>query len=161
MDRTAHCFETAFGICEIRWSEVGITSLTLLEEGAADTLPPHAPAFVPVAVCAIREHLAGRAQRFDNLPIDLSALRGFARRVLEATRQLGPGETRSYGDLARELGSPGAARAVGQALGRNPVLLLIPCHRVVATGGRTGGFSAPGGFATKLRMLALEGVNLC
>jgi methylated-DNA-[protein]-cysteine S-methyltransferase len=81
----------------------------------------------------------------------------FHRRVYELTRQILPGETRTYGEIAADLGEPGAARAVGQALGRNPFPILVPCHRVLAAGGKAGGFSAPGGVATKWRLLDIEG----
>ena len=80
----------------------------------------------------------------------------FHRRVYEAARRIGPGHTRTYGELAAELGEPGAARAVGQALGANPFAVIVPCHRVLAAGGRGGGFSAPGGVDTKLRLLEIE-----
>ena len=71
-----------------------------------------------------------------------------------------PGTTMSYGEIAREIGEPAAAREVGQALGRNPFPIIVPCHRVLAAGGRTGGFSAKGGVATKFKMLAIEGATL-
>ena len=84
----------------------------------------------------------------------------FHRRVYEVTRTIPRGETLSYGDVAAEVGSPGAARAVGQALGRNPFAIVVPCHRVLAAGGKVGGFSATGGVGTKLRILDLEGTEL-
>ena len=80
----------------------------------------------------------------------------FHRRVYEVTRTIAPGVTRSYGEIAARLGAPRSARAVGQALGRNPFAILVPCHRVLAAGGKPGGFSANGGVATKLRLLAIE-----
>src|SRR6266852_150608 len=83
----------------------------------------------------------------------------FARQVYEAAREIQAGETRTYGELAKALGQPAAARDVGQALARNPIALIIPCHRVVAAGGKPGGFSAHGGRATKARMLAIEGAT--
>jgi methylated-DNA-[protein]-cysteine S-methyltransferase len=88
--------------------------------------------------------------------VDLAGLQEFARRVLEFTREIPAGETRTYGELAKMLGQPHAAQAVGQALGANPVPLIIPCHRVLATGGKLGGFSAPGGRSTKERLLEIE-----
>jgi methylated-DNA-[protein]-cysteine S-methyltransferase len=84
----------------------------------------------------------------------------FHRRVYELARTIPPGATLSYGDIAARLGDPGSARAVGQALGRNPFVIVVPCHRVLAAGGKTGGFSANGGQATKLTLLAIEGAQL-
>jgi len=84
----------------------------------------------------------------------------FHRRVYEVARTIPPGATLSYGEIAARLGDPGSARAVGQALGRNPFPIVVPCHRVLAAGGRTGGFSARGGAKTKLTLLAIEGAQL-
>jgi len=82
-------------------------------------------------------------------------------RICAAARRVGWGHTTTYGALAKELDAgPEAARDVGQAMARNPVAVIIPCHRVLAAGGQVGGFSAPGGSAAKRRMLALEGVHL-
>ena len=98
---------------------------------------------------------------FADVRIDLGEPDPFVARVYAAVRRLGWGRTTTYGALARDLGAgPEAARDVGQAMARNPVPLLVPCHRVLAAGGKLGGFSAPGGAATKRRMLALEGVGL-
>ena len=80
----------------------------------------------------------------------------FHRRVYEAAREIPPGDTLSYGAIANRIGSPGSARAVGQALGRNPFAIVVPCHRVVAANGKLGGFSANGGVTTKANLLALE-----
>jgi methylated-DNA-[protein]-cysteine S-methyltransferase len=92
--------------------------------------------------------------------LDMTGVPEFNQRVYQAARTIRPGTTVSYGDIARQLGIPGSARAVGQALGRNPFPIVVPCHRVLAADGKTGGFSAPGGAATKLRMLAIEGERL-
>jgi methylated-DNA-[protein]-cysteine S-methyltransferase len=83
----------------------------------------------------------------------------FERRVYEVARTIVPGATLAYGDIAARLGAPGEARAVGQALGHNPFPLVVPCHRVLAAGGKVGGFSANGGIATKLRLLSIEGAQ--
>ncbi|HEX8626156.1 MAG TPA: methylated-DNA--[protein]-cysteine S-methyltransferase [Allosphingosinicella sp.] len=83
----------------------------------------------------------------------------FERNVWQAARRIPCGEVRSYGDIAREIGAPGAAQAVGLALGRNPVPIVVPCHRVLAADGRSGGFSAPGGVTTKFRILEIEGAR--
>jgi methylated-DNA-[protein]-cysteine S-methyltransferase len=100
------------------------------------------------------EYLVGARRRFE-LPVDLSRVSEFQRRVLHAARRIPRGRVASYGEIARRIGHPGASRAVGQALGRNPVPIVIPCHRVVAGGGRLGGYV--GGIAIKRKLLALEG----
>jgi methylated-DNA-[protein]-cysteine S-methyltransferase len=88
--------------------------------------------------------------------VDLTGVPPFEQRVYALLREVGPGATITYGELAERAGSPGAARAVGAAMGRNPVPVIIPCHRVLAGGGRSGGFSAPGGVSTKFRLLEIE-----
>lgn len=115
------------------------------------------PAAVSKAILTIQKALRGEAARLDRIPIDLEAVTDFRRRVYEAARTLDPGQTCSYGELARRMGSPGAARAVGGALADNPIALLVPCHRILASQGAIGGFTAPGGIQTKLRLLELEG----
>src|SRR5207253_5626638 len=90
------------------------------------------------------------------LELDMDAVPPFQRRVYEQARRITPGTTLSYGELAAQLGSPGSARAVGQALGRNPFPIVVPCHRVLAAGGKVGGFTANGGITTKLRLLSIE-----
>lgn len=102
-------------------------------------------------------YFAGSHDAFQNIPVDPANWPPFFARVYHRCRQIGPGETLSYGEIARELGSPGAARAVGQAMARNRVPLVIPCHRVLASGGRLGGYSGPGGLDTKRWLLTLEG----
>ena len=94
------------------------------------------------------------------IPLDLHGVSVFHQRVYEAARRIPLGQTSTYGALADVVGAPGGARAVGQAMGRNPVPLLVPCHRVLAADGGMGGFSAPGGVATKRRLLEIEGADL-
>ena len=120
----------------------------------ADPLP-----FVRTAIDAVVRLLSGKAEDFTEFELDTGDLPAFDRAVLEETRRIPCGETRTYGEIASALGSPGAARAVGRALGRNPIPIIIPCHRVLAASGRSGGFSAPGGTSTKLRMLQIEGAR--
>ncbi|AKU92473.1 Methylated-DNA--protein-cysteine methyltransferase [Vulgatibacter incomptus] len=108
-------------------------------------------------IALARAHLDGRPQDFTRVPLDLSNVSPFAAKVYLALRQVPAGSTVSYGELAREVGSPGAARAVGRAMATNPVPILVPCQRVLAAAGKPGGFSAYGGVLTKERMLALEG----
>ncbi len=106
----------------------------------------------------LRRYFAGQVVSFDDLPLDMSQATPFQRRVWEVTRTIVRGQTRSYGDIARQLGSPHAARAVGQAMARNPWPVIIPCHRVVGSDGRLTGFG--GGLEMKRRMLEMEGATL-
>ena len=179
MKQLAYClFNTPLGPCGIAWRECGNActppAVTLLQLPEATTemtesrivrnsgaskssVPPPQIAEVIKKVC---KHLQGEVQDFRDIAVDLDDAGPFARQVYEAARKISTGQTRTYGELARTLGRPCAARAVGQALGRNPIGLIIPCHRVLAAGGKPGGFSAHGGPATKARMLAIEGVTL-
>ncbi len=106
----------------------------------------------------LREYLAGRRTRFD-LPLDLRALPDFQRRVLLAALEVPRGQVTTYGEIAHRIGRPSAARAVGQALGHNPMPIVIPCHRVVASDGSLRGYSGGGGPRTKAWLLALEGAS--
>jgi len=164
-------FETALGIVGLAWSERGIARLQLPESGRAATerrlrgwsteMTEAEPApQIRKAMRAVERYMAGKNVDFSPLALDLAGVGGFHRKLYEAARRVGWGETTTYGELAREVGSPGAARAVGQAMGRNPIPLIVPCHRVLASGRKIGGFSAYGGATTKTRLLALEGVHL-
>jgi methylated-DNA-[protein]-cysteine S-methyltransferase len=117
--------------------------------------PP--PAAIRRAIVGIRALLAGDHADLSAVPLDFDGVPSFHRRVYEAARGIPPGATLTYGEVAARAGASGAARAVGQALGRNPFPLVVPCHRVLAAGGRLGGFSAPGGVSTKAHLLAIEG----
>jgi len=113
------------------------------------------------AIAAVRRYFAGEETDFSGFAVDLGEQPPFFRQIYAATRRIGWGRTTTYGALAKELGAgPEAARDVGQAMAQNPVALIIPCHRVLAAGGKVGGFSAPGGAVAKRRMLELEGVDL-
>lgn len=115
------------------------------------------------AITAIVQSLAGEdgaEARLQAIVLDLEDVPPFARRVYVEARRIPRGETRTYGEVARALGKPGGSRAVGQALGRNPFPLVVPCHRVVAQAGGAGGFTAPGGLTTKARLLAIEGLQV-
>jgi len=124
--------------------------------------PPTAPprAFGPRAMERGTQLLAGARDDLCDLPLDLATVPEFHRRVYEVARAIPPGEVLTYGEVAKRLGDPGASRAVGQALGSNPFAPVVPCHRVLAAGGRSGGFSAEGGAITKLKMLEIEGARL-
>jgi methylated-DNA-[protein]-cysteine S-methyltransferase len=164
-------FDSPIGRCGIAWGDDDtIVGVQLPEARVADTRarlrdrfdgarsgPP--PAAVQQAIDSIVASLRGEADDLVDIPLDLDAVAPFQRKVYEVVRAIPPGETMSYGEVAAAVGSPGAARAVGQALGRNPFAIVVPCHRVLAAGGRTGGFSANGGVSTKLRILAIEGVR--
>jgi methylated-DNA-[protein]-cysteine S-methyltransferase len=114
-----------------------------------------------VTIAAVMRYFEGEETDFSGFKLDLGGQDPFFERIYEAARRIGWGRTTTYGGLAKELGAgPEAARDVGQAMARNPVALIIPCHRVLAAGGKVGGFSASGGSADKRRMLALEGVHL-
>jgi methylated-DNA-[protein]-cysteine S-methyltransferase len=163
-------FDTAIGTCGVVWGERGLTGVHLPESNAARTreslvhrfpgaVPAPAPAEVQPAIDGIVALLAGAKRDLRELALDMEGLPAFNRRVYELARTIPPGTTMTYGEVARRLGSPGMARAVGQALGRNPFPIVVPCHRVLAADGRMGGFSAPGGVATKRKMLEIEGVE--
>jgi methylated-DNA-[protein]-cysteine S-methyltransferase len=113
------------------------------------------------ASAAVTRYFEGEQVDFSAVPVDLAGQDGFFQQIYAALRRVDWGQTTTYGSLAKEVGAgPEAARKVGQAMGQNPVPLIIPCHRVLAAGGKLGGFSAPGGSDTKLRMLELEGVRV-
>jgi methylated-DNA-[protein]-cysteine S-methyltransferase len=160
-------FETAIGQCGIAWTPDALAAVQLPEADTDGTrrrllrttgeIPELAPPpFVRSAITRIQALLQGAHDDLMDLPLDFSGLPRFHRQVYEITRAIPPGEVLTYGEVARRLGDPGAARAVGQALGKNPFAPVIPCHRVLAAGGRSGGFSAQGGTETKLRMLEIE-----
>jgi methylated-DNA-[protein]-cysteine S-methyltransferase len=126
---------------------------------SADRIDPPLPASVGRTVDALVAHLRGELKDLTEIAIDLAAVPAFDVRVYELTRRIPPGRTRTYGELALDLGDAGLSRAIGQSLGRNPVPLIVPCHRVVRADGDAGGFSAAGGTALKLRLLAIEGAD--
>src|SRR6266550_319515 len=164
-------FDTAVGECGIAWGYRGVIGFQLPEGDASATRRrmrarfPHAtegrpPASVQQGIDAIVSLMQGDRADLAFVPLDMDGVPDFHRRVYDIARTIRPGETMTYGDIAKRLGDPSCARAVGQALGRNPFAVIVPCHRVVAAGGRTGGFSAGGGTATKLKLLAIEGAQL-
>jgi len=170
-------FDTPMGSCGIAWSggadsrEMSVARFQLPEatvkateariarfSGAhVQSAPP--PSIVKI-IERVRKHLRGEAQDLRDVPVDLDSVGAFERMVYRAAREIPVGETRTYGQLAKAVGRPNAARAVGNALKKNPIALIVPCHRIQAAGGRPGGFSAHGGCATKAKILALEGFQL-
>jgi methylated-DNA-[protein]-cysteine S-methyltransferase len=156
-------FSTPLGICAIAWNDIGLTRFLLPDPERRSTSNTEAepPPWVSRVIERVRLHLAGESQDFSDVQFDFSRLPEFARSVLRATLDIKPGRTASYGELATALGETAAAcRAVGSALGLNPWPLLIPCHRIIASTGKMTGFSGPGGVATKIKLLAIEGAQL-
>jgi methylated-DNA-[protein]-cysteine S-methyltransferase len=171
---TAHeftLFDTPIGQCGIAWGAKGLVAVQLPERSERATrarilrlvpgvreAPP--PPDVQVVLDGIRALLRGQPVDLSGVALDMSRVPDFDRRVYEVARTIPPGATLSYGDIASRLGARDAARDVGSALGRNPFAIIVPCHRVVAAGGKLGGFSARGGVTTKLRLLSIEGASL-
>jgi methylated-DNA-[protein]-cysteine S-methyltransferase len=164
-------FDTAIGRCGIAWTQRGVASLQLPEAHEGKTrarllrrfpqaLEAAPPAAVQRAIDGIVALLRGDACDLSSIRLDMQGVAPFHRRVYALARGIAPGCTLTYGDIATQLGDPGAARAVGQALGHNPFAIIVPCHRVLAAHGQAGGFSAHGGAATKLRLLSIEGVQV-
>lgn len=149
-------FGTAMGRMAVAWTERGLCELLLPGERRAPAGDPGRPtAPVRRAVRLIQDWARGRPVDLSDVPVDLGGS-SFVRRLYAEARRIPQGRTLTYGDLARRIGRPGAARAVGTALGKNPVPLVVPCHRVVPASGRLGGFSAAGGVRLKATMLELE-----
>jgi methylated-DNA-[protein]-cysteine S-methyltransferase len=162
-------FDTTIGRCAIAWTVRGIVGVLLPERdegamrarllrrhrGARESAPPQD---VERAIGSIVALVAGESRDLCDVVLDLAGVPEFNRRVYAAARTIKPGTTLTYGAIAARLGEPDA-RGVGEALGQNPCPIIVPCHRVVAAGGKTGGFSAPGGAATKRRLLAIEGAT--
>jgi methylated-DNA-[protein]-cysteine S-methyltransferase len=160
-------FDTAIGRCAITWSARGILGVQLPEvndnrtrdrllkknPGARDLQPPPE---VHRACDAMSALLDGKSDDLTDIDLDMSGVPDFNRQVYEIARTIPPGETMTYGEIAQRLGDKTLSRAVGQALGQNPFTIVVPCHRVLAANGKTGGFSANGGVTTKFRMLTIE-----
>jgi methylated-DNA-[protein]-cysteine S-methyltransferase len=160
-------FDTAIGRCGIAWGANGICGVHLPEATPSATrrrmrlrhpnLSESAPpAPVQRAIDRIVTLMRGEVSDLGQIALDMTLVPAFHRRVYELARTIPAGRTLSYGEVAARIGSPGGARAVGQALGKNPFAIVVPCHRVLAAGGKPGGFSASGGIDTKLKMLRIE-----
>lgn len=162
-------FETAMGLCGLAWTGEGICRVVLplpdkkkvcraLGTSSSDLDVKRPPRFVARAVQRMTSHLSGKVDPLLDIPVDLTDLPLFHAEIYELARLIPPGSAASYGCLARRSKRPNAARAVGRAMARNPVPLLVPCHRIVAFDGALTGFSGPGGLALKAKLLELEGV---
>ena len=163
-------FETPIGPCGLVWNSRGITGLQLPEDTGEKTrarirrrrtdVTASAPSpGVQRAIDRVLALLQGEAVDLGDIPLDLEAAPDFHRKVYEVARTIPPGQTMTYGEIAKKLGVPHESREVGQALGRNPIAIIVPCHRVLAADGKMGGFSANGGVATKRRILEIEGAS--
>lgn len=169
MSQHSHAlFDTAIGRCGIVWGARGIVAVQLPQPTEAqtcaritqrhpDSVEAAPPADVQRAIDGIVALLEGAAIDFADIQLDLDGTSAFQRRVYDIARGIPAGKTLTYGDIAKQLGGVELSREVGQALGRNPCPIIVPCHRVLAAGDKPGGFSANGGVTTKLKLLAIEG----
>jgi len=165
-------FDTAIGACALVWGEHGLIGASLpaatadatrsrMRRRFANARELEPPPEVQRVIERVRALLLGGSDDLADIALDMDGVPEFDQRVFAVARRIRPGATRSYGEIALELGEPPqAARAVGQALGANPFPIIVPCHRVLAAGSKAGGFSAPGGTRTKLRLLEIEGAPL-
>lgn len=170
MFESACTFDTAIGPCGLAWSEAGLTGVQLPEASPAQTaarIARHgaslveesdAPPEVASVIAALRAFLSGEPTSFDAVRLDMQRHSDFEQAAYRALRKVGWGQTVTYGALAETIGKPGAAQAIGLAMGRNSWPVIVPCHRVLGANGWLGGFSAPGGVVTKKALLEREGV---
>jgi methylated-DNA-[protein]-cysteine S-methyltransferase len=163
-------FDCAIGTCGIGWSVRGIVAVHLpeadkrrtrarLQRRLPDATEGEPPPDVQRAIDAIVALVAGEPRDLTGIVIDETGIPAFNRRVYAIARTIPPGATMTYGEIAKRLGDPLLARDVGRAMGENPTPIVMPCHRVLAAGGKTGGFSANGGVTTKLKLLSIEGAQ--
>ena len=164
-------FDTPIGACALAWGARGLVGAQLPQastaalrarmrrhySNAVETAPPAA---IQVIIARVQGLLHGGRDDLADIELDMTGVPPFNRRVYAIARAIRPGATLAYGDIAARLGEPHAARAVGRALGENPFPIIVPCHRVLAAGSKAGGFSAPGGTRTKMRLLEIEGAPL-
>ena len=161
-------FDSRIGLCAIAWGPRGINGTQLpmgdenktrtrLQQRHGDLVEAPPPVNVQAAIDGIMELLEGKPNDLADVVLDLDGVPEFNRGVYDIARTIPPGKTMTYGDIAKKLGGVELSRDVGQALGRNPCPIVVPCHRVLAAGNKPGGFSANGGVVTKLKMLTIEG----
>lgn len=159
-------FDTPIGVCGLAWNGRGVVGVHLPEDDAARTreclerrFPGSSNATPPPQIQAVIDDmialLNGEARDLSHVSLDMDGVPELHRRVYEVALGIPPGRVLTYGDIASRLGINNA-RLIGQALGKNPFPIIVPCHRVVAAGGKLGGFSAHGGGRTKRRLLAIE-----
>ncbi len=163
-------FPTALGTCGIAWRVAVVVATCLPEQTAgatvarmarrSDAAPGTPSSAIQAAIDAITALLNGERVDLSAIACDLGEASAFESRVYAIARDIGVGATRTYGDIAEELGDKALARSVGMALGRNPLPIIVPCHRVIGANNRLTGFSAAGGIETKLKMLEIEGITL-
>ncbi len=160
-------FETPVGVCAIAWRGTKICGSHLPEatpeltagrmsKRAGGSTPSAPPPFVKTAIGNVLELLSGTPNDLSAIDLDFTGVEPFALNVYRLSRLIKPGQTRTYGDLAQELGDKSYAQAVGRALGANPFPIIVPCHRILGAGGKLTGFSAGGGLSTKLKLLEIE-----
>lgn len=159
-----HKFATAVGTCEIEWTAAGISRFRLPDASRASGSPNATdinlhdlPLHIAEAVTLAKASLSGTRTDLSGVKLDLGYAPPFNRRVYELVLKIPYGKTMTYGEVANEVGAPGGAQAVGRAMAENKIPLIVPCHRVLAAGGRMHGFSAPGGVASKRKLLEIEG----
>jgi methylated-DNA-[protein]-cysteine S-methyltransferase len=169
MDRVKFIlFDTAIGRCALAWAARGIVAVQLPQPNEAQTrvrlrqrytelVETAPPVEIQRAIEGIVTLLNGERADLSVIDLDLDDCPEFNRSVYAIARKIPPGSTLTYGDIAKQLGGVELSRQVGTALGQNPCPIVVPCHRVLAAGGKPGGFSANGGVVTKLKMLAIEG----
>lgn len=164
-------FDTAIGIAAVSWGRKGITGSQLPEPTAEEArahmrrrFPEAEEKRPPSAIRRVIEDIAalfrGERKDLNDAELDLDGIPDFHRKVYDVTRAIPPGQTLTYGEVAEKLNAPGSARAVGQALGANRFPIIVPCHRVLGSGGKVGGFTARGGTTTKMRLLNIEGAKV-
>lgn len=167
-------FQTSMGICGISWNAYGIASFHLPEASGVQIEKllkkisgnVHASSSLPLwikeIIRKVKAHLRGNPQDFSDAPLHLNGVAEFRRSVYKAAQKIPSGKVMTYAELAKTIGRPRAARAVGTALAKNPIPLIIPCHRIISSSGKLGGFSASGGLGMKAAILACEkalGIN--
>ena len=162
-------FETAIGACGLVWEKNKVVRFLLPEKNpqamagklikitGRNQQSPALSGWIKALMRQISKHLKGHSQDFSEIPLDFERVTEFQRLVYLGAQRIPSGQIRTYKELAVMIGKPKAARAVGQALGKNPFALLVPCHRILASGNKPGGFTAYGGLKTKAKLLACEG----